>query len=271
MRVVPVHAFGIAATLRPRDLATQLGWIPTDADDTRYRMTKTFAMARHDPDHWVVLFDFGAVVFFDCGKDERDAFMTKLLALLPPEPHPPLVEDYLVELREGASPSVAFDRVIVPEIDPTIVELLSVIVAQSVAIDYYEEDVRAIYRRVEQFTANLADRGSLRLPARDVNRIVGNVLAVRNQIGMTLSLVDEPPATWEREVYDRLYRALRNAFEIEDRHRAIEYKLQLIQQNLEIVVNLLQTRRGQVLEVTIILLIAFEIALTLLDKFVLRK
>jgi len=271
VRVVPVHAFGIAATLRPRDVASLFGWVPDSADDPRYRVTKTLALTHYEGDRYVVVHDFGAIVFFDFGKDEREVFMTKLLGSLPMEPHPPLVEDYIVEVRENADAGVKFDRVIVPSLDAISVELLSIVIAQSVAMDYYEEDVRAAYARVEGFATSLVERGSIKLSTREIYRFVGSVLAVRNQIAMTLSLLDEPPETWEKELYDRLYRALRTAFEIEDRHRTIEYKIQLIQQNLEIMVNLVQTRRGHLLELTVIALITFEVLFTLFEAFVLKR
>jgi len=271
VRTIPVHAFGIAATLRPRDVAALFGWQPEGATDGKYRVTKTLALARHEAGHYIVVHDFGAIVFFDCTKNERDAFMDKLLKSLPPEPHPPLVEDYLIEVREDADYGVNFDRAVIPNLDATVVELMSLILAQSVAMDYYEEDVAAAYGRVELFASRLSDRGSITESERALNRHVGSVLAVRNQIAMTLSLLDAPGATWEREVYDRLYRQLRHAFEIEDRYRTIEYKIRLIQDNLEIVVDLAQQRRGRNLELTIIALITFEVILALVEKLVLRK
>jgi uncharacterized Rmd1/YagE family protein len=269
VRSVPVHAFGIAATLRPRDVCNLFGWA-TDPGDARYRLTKTFAMSRHDEGHFIVVYDFGAVVFFDCSKDERDAFMTKLLASLPPEPHPPLVDDYLVEIREGAEPAVTFDRAVLPTLDAHVVELLSLILAQSVAMDYYEEDVAAAYKRVEEFANVLAARGKIPRSEREVHRFVGSILVVRNQIAMTLSLLDAPSATWEREVYDKLYRNLRVAFEIGDRYQTIEHKIQLIQQNLDIIVDLVQYKRAKVLELIVIGLIAFEVVLAIGEKFVFR-
>lgn len=265
---VPVHAFGIAATLRPRDVAALFGW---DVNDPRFRHTKTFAMARHDNGHFIVIYDFGAVVFFGCDKEEREAFMQKLLASVPPEPHPPLVDDYLVEVRDDVEPSVTFDRAIVPTLDASVVELLSLILAQSVAMDYYEEDVAAAYKRVEHFANSLAAHGKIRLPERDIHRFVGSTLVVRNQIAMTMSLLDAPSATWEREVYDRLYRNLRVAFEIGDRYQTIEHKIQLIQQNLEIVVDLVQYTRAKVLELIVIALIAFEVVLALGEKVFFRR
>ena len=269
MRTVPVHALGIAATLRPRDVATLFGWA-TDPNDTRFRLTKTFAMARHDGGGFTVVYDFGAVVFFDRSKEEREAFMAKLLASKPPEAHPPLLDDYIVEIREGAEPTVSFDRVILPTLDAHVVELLSLILAQSVAMDYYEEDVAAAYKRVELFANSLAARGKIKGSEREVHQFVGSILVVRNQIAMTLSLLDAPSATWEREMYDRLYRNLRVAFEIGDRYQTIEHKIRLIQQNLEIVVDLVQYKRAKLLELIVIGLIAFEVLLALAEKLVFR-
>lgn len=248
------------------------GWNPIEgSSDGRFRITKTFAMARHDDEHYIVVHDFGAIVFFDCSKEEREAFMEKLLRTLPPEPHPPLVEDYLVEVREDGEVAVAFDRAVIPNLNPTVVELMSLILAQSVAMDYYEEDIRAAYGRVEQFANHLSGRGKITESEKALNQFVGSILAVRNQIAMTLSLLDAPGATWEREVYDRLYRQLRHAFEIEDRYRTLEDKIQLIQDNLEVVVDLAQYRRGKILELTIIALIAFEVVLAIVEKFILKK
>ena len=268
MRTLGVHAFGIAATLRPREVAALFGWAPTE--DGRFRITKTFALARHDGDHYIIVHDFGAIVFFDCSKEERDAFMDKLLKSLPPEPHPPLVDDYLVEVREGAEVTVSFDRAVIPSLDAPIVELMALILAQSVAMDYYEEDISAAYTRVEQFANRLSEQGKITESEKALNKFVGSILAVRNQIAMTLSLLDAPGATWEREVYDRLYRSLRHAFEIEDRYRTIEHKIQLIQDNLEIVVDLAQHRRTKLLELTVIGLIAFEVILAIVEKFLVK-
>lgn len=269
VRVVPVHAYGIAATLRPRDVATLFGWNP---DDGRHKITKTFVVAEQDEVQRVVVHDFGAIVFFDWPKEQREAFLAKLLATLPPEPHPPLLDDYLIEVHdEIAEPKVSFDRAIVPDLTSSVVELSSLVLAQSVAMDYYEEDVRAGYERVAEFATRLVERGKIRLSERQLNRFVGNVLLVRNQIAMTLSLLDAPEVTWVREDYDRLYRALRSMFEIEDRYRTIQHKIELIQENLAIVVELVQHRRARALEWVVIALIAFEVLFAIFERVWFKK
>ncbi len=266
MRVVPVHAYGIAATLRPKDVATLFGWT-TRQSEAKHRITKTMATSVHDGSRIIVVHDFGAVVFFDCAKEERESFMERLLASVPPEPHKPLLEDYLIELRDDAEATIRFDRAVLPRLEPPLAELLSLVLAQSVAMDYYEEDVRAMYARVADFATTLAATGRLRRSQRELAKFVGTNLATRNQIAMTLSLLDAPELTWEQEIYDRIYRAMRAVFEIEDRYRTIEHKMALIQDNLEIVVELAQHRRSEVLELTVIGLITFEVLLAVWEKF----
>ena len=52
-------------------------------------------------------------------------------------------------------------------------------------------------------------------------------------------------------------------FEIETRYRVLEYKLKLIQESLEIIVDLSRGVRETMLEVTIIVLIAIEVIVAL--------
>jgi len=260
VRVVPVFAYGIAGTLRPKEVLNALDPLAPSP----VRVTKTMAIASAGGDKLVAVHDFGAIVFFGFDEAERKQCLDKLLARVGPEPHPPVVDDFLVEVREGAAPEASFDRAIVSELDPVRVEILSLVLAQSVAMDYYDEDVEVMFRRVDELSTQLAQRGRLRF-ARGLQRLVGQILATRNQIVMTLSLLDAPSATWESEPLDRLHRAMRVTFEIEDRYRTLTHKLGLIQDDLEIIVDLVQSRRGFVLEVAVVIMIAIEIVIALLQ------
>lgn len=259
MRVVPVHAYGIAGTLRPKDVVAAL---ETPAN---VRVTKTMAIVSPGGDQFIVVHDFGAIVFFGVDEAERNQFLKKILATIGPEPHPPVVDDFLVEVREGAAPETSFDRAIVPELDVARVEILSIVLAQSVAMDYYDEDVEVLFRQVDDLSVRAAKQGRLRLASGEMQRFVGRILVTRNQIVMTLSLLDAPVATWESEPHDRLYRAMRTTFEIEDRYRTLSHKLGLIQDDLEIIVDLVQSRRGFVLETAVVVMIALELALGILQ------
>jgi uncharacterized Rmd1/YagE family protein len=149
----------------------------------------------------------------------------------------------------------------VRELRQPVVELISLIVAQSVAMEYYEEDVDEILGRLDQISVRLGEKGGFRGSARELVRFIGHGMSTRNQVVHTLSLLDAPPTVWESETLDHLYRDLRSSFEIEDRYRALDHKLRMIQDNFEILVDLTRHRRTMMLEMTIVLLIAIEIAL----------
>jgi uncharacterized Rmd1/YagE family protein len=257
MTVFPVRAYAIASTLRPRDVA---GCFP---NGTPVRTTKTQVIVQYGADSWAVLYDFGAIVFVNVREEERDRVMKAILARVGPEPHPPLVDDYAVAVRAGATPEVKFDHVVVGSLEKPAVELLALVTAQSVAMEYYEEDVEQLLGRLDRVSDQLANSGRFRARQVELMRLIGQGMATRNQVVHTLALLDAPLIAWESEVYDRVYRALRVAFEIEDRYRALDHKLRMVQDNLELLVDLTRHRRSIMLEGTVIALIAIEILLFL--------
>jgi uncharacterized Rmd1/YagE family protein len=75
----------------------------------------------------------------------------------------------------------------------------------------------------------------------------------------TLALFDKPEATWEQEALDRLFVRLREMLEIDDRFRALEYRLRVIQENLVLFVDLSRQRSTLYLELLVVLLILIEL------------
>lgn len=258
-RLVAVDAFGFAGTLKPKDAPQLLG------RGTVVKATKTFAVVQLDGAAWAVVHDFGAVVFFGASKAECETSLEHILRALALEPHAPLHESFLVEVDPDAKARIDFDRIVVPAMEAPLVELLGLVLAQSVTMEYYEEDVSALSMRVDALARQMQAKGRLTGSSNEATRFVGDILVTRNQIVLTLSLLDAPPLTWEDARWDRLYRELRVAFEIEDRFRTLEHKLRLIQSNLEIFVDVVQHRRAVMLEWIIIALIAFEIVMAIFE------
>ncbi|MGL4186352.1 MAG: RMD1 family protein, partial [Thiotrichaceae bacterium] len=65
-----------------------------------------------------------------------------------------------------------------------------------------------------------------------------------------------------------LYLQLEDEFELQERHVALERKLQVISNTAETLLDLLQTQQSQRVEWYIVILIVVEIALTLYELFV---
>ncbi len=257
MAVLPALAYGFATTFKIRELARCF-------TGATVRLAKTQIVADYGEDRVAVGFHFGAVVFINVGAEERARVLGAILATVATdEPHPPLEEDFLIEIREGA-PAVRFDRVVLPVLDPGSIDVVCLLLAQSVSIDYYEEDLQDVLRRLDLRTDRITRTGRLGWSTAELTRFVGSSIATKNQIIAALALLDKPLATWEAETLDKLYRELREMLEIGDRFRALEYKLRTIQDTLELFLNLSNTRRSLFLEATIVALIVLEIVLALL-------
>ena len=95
-------------------------------------------------------------------------------------------------------------------------------------------------------TDKMAKTGRLSGSTRALVRFVGSSIQTKNQIIAALAVLDKPIATWESEYLDKLYRDLRAMLEIEERFRALEYKLRTIQESLELFLDLVRHPAGAV-------------------------
>lgn len=254
-RLIPVRAYAIAGTLVPREVEGAF------SGGTRLRCTKTLLLVSFGGDAYAVAHDFGAVVFFDVPAERCEAAMATLLAAAPAEPGPPRVEGFAVEILPGAPLQAGFDRVIAPELTVPLVELVALVVAQSVAMEYYEDAVDRLFRALSQRSTALARLGRIRGGQRELLRFIGEAMATRNQVVFTLALLDSPLVAWDDEALGKAYRHLRASFEIEDRYRSLDHKLGTIQGNLELFVDMVRHRRSVLLELLVIALIFVEVVL----------
>lgn len=256
MPLLSVHAYGFAATFRLRDLTAAF----SGAEITlgKDRLLARFPM-RDGQEQLAIFFDFGAIVFAGVAAAERDRLVRAVTALLPAEPHAPLTEDFLIEARDGAAVEVLFDRVIVPAATLAVIQIVSLLLAQSVAMDYYEEDVQEILQRTASITTGLQARGKLPGRVRDLVKFIGSCIATKNGVIATTALFDKPDATWDDRDLDRVYNGLRVELELDDRFRALEAKLRMIQENLVLLTDLSQHRSSWRLELAVVLLVLLEV------------
>ncbi len=255
-RTISVRAFSFASTLSPKDLAPLL-----EQASAQVRTTKTQVIAECTGPSWIVAYDFGAVAFAGVDDATRESVMAAILKRIGPEPHPPMAEQALIEVSDEEKPGMRFDRIVVKEVDRRLVELVALVVSQSAAMEYYEEDVDLVLARLKDVSEDLAQTGKLTTGTRELLKFIGSGMSTHNQVVFTLSLLDTPQLAWEDETLDRIYIGLRTQLEIGDRFRALDLKLRMIQDNFELFVELTQERRNYRLELAVAVLMALEVVL----------
>jgi required for meiotic nuclear division protein 1 len=76
-------------------------------------------------------------------------------------------------------------------------------------------------------------------------------------------VLEKPDVLWEHPELERFYARLRDDYELRERERALNRKLELISRTVATLLELIQNRRSLRVEWYIVALILFEIALTL--------
>jgi uncharacterized Rmd1/YagE family protein len=168
-------------------------------------------------------------------------------------------------VRSGSKIAIelAFDRVVVPEIGPSTLEVIAMVLAQSVSIDYYDEDAQAILDRLAVLATEVARRGRPFGRQKDMVRFAGSAMAFQAEIIGAILLLDKPDLTWEDEYADRLHEKLRYHFEIAERYKALETKLSTIRDTLQALLEMGSERRMLFVEVAVLVLIVIEVVMGL--------
>ena len=176
-----------------------------------------------------------------------------------------LVASYVAGLKGWSheQPRISFDKLVVPSLRPSELEAVATVLAQSVCIDYYDEDLEGLLRRVGELGSEVANHGKPRGSSRELIRFAGAAIAAQVEVIGSISLLDKPDFTWEDEAAERLYDLFRHHLEIPERYRAIEAKLTVVRESAGAFLELTTSRRALVLEATVVLLILIEIVMGL--------
>jgi uncharacterized Rmd1/YagE family protein len=215
---------------------------------------------------YVYLEKFGAVVFWNCSEDLMDAILEELKVLEDLGGRVDKVRDRLTVHVGAPEDQVGFSEVRVRDLSLDRLKIISLALAQSVALDHFEESVRDALGRFEPVVQSLWERGELPLSYQGALKLVGFTLKVRVAVLRDLTLFDDPPETWESESLAHLDGALFDAFDLEERLKAIQQKLAYLSDAGARVMDVLTTAKTHRLEWIVIGLIALEILFFLLEK-----
>ena len=209
----------------------------------------------------IFIYPFGAVVFHDVTPERREAELARLYRARPGLTTQVVRESFTVREEPGSRVDIAAGSLVVDQFGEDRAAVVALIVAQSAALEYYERIVAGLFTRTVELVDPLEKRGSVSAQVRRLHRFIGEAIATRNEVFTVLALLDKPDATWDDPAMDRIYDELRAEFDLVDRYTTMEQKLNGVREALELVLDVARDRRMWLLEVTIVLLILFELLL----------
>ncbi len=218
-----------------------------------------------DSDRYLYIFDYGVVVFAHYEEVAKSEFLRFLKNFAEGwlEKND-IDESYDVKIDPKLNRSIVKnDNVSVGEITPLNMRIIMLNIGQSVALEFYENQTEEMLNSTKKITQELALNGKLTVPKKKLLKFIGGVLNVKNSIVDNLYILDDPNLVWEDEALNQLNRNLKLNFDTYARFKDLDYRLQIVENNLRLFTDLLNQREGKFLEWIVIILIFIEIVNTI--------
>jgi uncharacterized Rmd1/YagE family protein len=210
-----------------------------------------------------VLFRYGAVVVFGAASSVLDNFVASLAPLVTaPLPVPERDDARLLIRPEAEQPVDLTGNIFLREKTATGLQLVADILAKGLVLSHYETRIADIFDGIEPLAATLRERGRAGARSRELLRHIGEVLLMQQKMVGRVETGEKPELLWDHPELERLYVRLAEEYELRDRDRALDRKLDVISRTVETLLGLVQTRSSLRVEWYIVLLIVAELLLS---------
>jgi uncharacterized Rmd1/YagE family protein len=213
---------------------------------------------------YLYVFDYGVVVFANYDAVAKSEFVNFIKNYATTLVDLDLSEEYRIETEATLQKVIVKNNyVTVSQIDSSLMRIVMLNIAQSVALEYYEVLTDELITSSKHYILELEQRGKLSISKTNLLKYIGKVLNVKNSIVDNLYILDDPNLVWDNEELNLLNRHLKANFDINTRFKDLDYRLQIVENNLRLFTDVLNVRESSRLEWVVIILIALEIAIAL--------
>ena len=220
---------------------------------------------------YAVLFRYGAVVLFNMVTLEEEKKKKKINPMISDSFPLPKVEEAEIIFEKGTEESAYNGIIRLQDSSLERLQIVADVLAKSVILSHYESSIAEAFDRVEPFAENLQKKGKRFYSSKKLLEQIGNALLIQHKMVGRVEVGENPDILWERPDLERLYARLIDEYELHDRDRALERKLDLISRTAETLLNLLQGTRSIRLELYIVILIVLELLISIYQMFLWGK
>lgn len=137
--------------------------------------------------------------------------------------------------------------------------------AQSIKLEAFEDQIQDTIRMNSQLPEEIARRGMVKLARNALSKRIGEIFIVRSSINLSSEYLDTPEFFWRNPNLEPFYVMTKMFLDIPSRVQALNQKLDVLQELLDILSSQVQHRHSSMLETIIIILIVVEIVISLLQ------
>ncbi len=218
---------------------------------------------------FIIVFKYGVVVFWGINPGDANKFLMSVSPFVVDHFDKKLEEE--LTLKNGRKiDDIRGNEIHLSSIDVEKVALVSMILARSLALESFEQQVENILKDFENVVNHFTEKGRIGFSAKYLLKKVGMAMSLQHSAVSQLALLDKPDLTWNDIELDRIYNRLEEEFELDDRYEIATEKLKILFHNVEFILDLLAERRGVILELIVIFLILIEVVFFVYETWFLK-
>lgn len=221
-----------------------------------------------DDSQMVLVFSFGSVVFINHSDSDEIKHLLNYLHTFEPdieiEYADRYTDDYSLHLSETTSIELTDEYVRVPHYEDFYPELISTVLAKSVALEKTEEQLGKIHDKLETVIDRL-EKGKLRIGNKELARTTAKIVRHEYNTLAYIMILDKPDITWTSSTASEFYDRMTEFFELNDRYKILKSKSEILYNIMDGFSTISHSMRGLFVEWIIVTLIVFEIVLTMLE------
>lgn len=217
----------------------------------------------------VYIFHFGSLVFLNCQHHEIMDIINYMRRIEVGIIHSNLfkyVDEYKIESNPDEIFAINNEYMVTKQQIKYQLDIVATVLAKSVALDKIEMDISYLLDEIEDVVNNL-HQGRLTVSDEKLAKMSASILGFKLSTISYIMLLDKPAITWNNENASELFNELTTLFELNERYGKNRHKIDTLMDITEVFSGLAHAKRGTRLEWAVIILIAIEIVLSLVDLF----
>jgi required for meiotic nuclear division protein 1 len=220
-----------------------------------------------DDSQMVLVFSFGSIVFINHTTPNEITALLNYLHSFEPDIEVKNADrysdDYSLHIKETESIELTDEYVVVPDYEDYYPELISTVLAKSVALEKTEEQLGQINDKLETMIDRL-EKGKLRIGNKELARTTAKIIRHEYNTLAYIMILDKPDITWTSSSAGEFYDRMLEFFELNDRYKILKSKTEILYNIMDGFSTISHSIRGLFVEWIIVILILFEIVLSLL-------
>jgi uncharacterized Rmd1/YagE family protein len=200
-------------------------------------------------------YEYGVVVCWGMD-EEQESIVLKLLGSYEHAPNRPSdVEIELFKYGITDNPFIINDVIYLNSENYFTKLVISIAIAQSVKLDFFENLVDTTIDAVKEFPEKMEKEGKVSETRTEILKIIGKLHRLRFDLNLGSNILDEPELLWDYPAFSSLYETCKRYLEIKPRAELLNRRCDLIHGILEILSEHVTTSNSERLEWAMIIMI----------------